>query len=203
MGGRSSFLEIEPFEDFARVVDRSVFRPVTEDAHLGLSDVVSSTAAIAAVRYKAVNMAGAAVISAVMNALPGEAFPFVFGGDGASFVVAPRQLEKAVEAATATATFAREELDLELRVAMVPVRDIRAAGRDLEVARYAASRDVSYAMFAGGGLDWAEAAMKDGRYQLAPAPPGSRPDLSHLSCRWAPIPSRRGIILSLIVRPLP
>jgi hypothetical protein len=36
---------------------------------LGLSDVTNSTRAIGEGRYKAVNLAGAAVISAVMNAL--------------------------------------------------------------------------------------------------------------------------------------
>src|SRR5690606_18201385 len=49
--------------------------------------------------------------------------------------------------------------------------------------------------------EWAEQEMKAGRYLLPPAPPGSRPDLTHLSCRWAPIASRRGLILSLIVKP--
>ena len=34
-------------------------------------------------------MAGAAVIAAVTNALDGREFPFVFGGDGASFAVSP------------------------------------------------------------------------------------------------------------------
>jgi hypothetical protein len=34
-------------------------------------------------------MAGAAVIAAVANALGNRDFPFVFGGDGASFAVSP------------------------------------------------------------------------------------------------------------------
>lgn len=198
-----TFLTIEPFDDFTRVVDPSVFGPVPDDCWLGLSDVVGSTAAILSGRYKAVNVAGAAVISAIMNALPGEAFPFVFGGDGASYVIAPGQREAAEQAAAATATFVREELGLDLRVALVPVADIRAAGYDLRVARFATSPHVTYANFAGGGVEWAEQQMKSGRYLLPPAPPGSRPDLSHLSCRWAPIPTQRGVILSLIARPAP
>ena len=52
-----------------------------------MADVVQSTKAIAENRYKAVNMAGAAVIVAVTNALGDREFPFVFGGDGASFAV--------------------------------------------------------------------------------------------------------------------
>jgi Protein of unknown function (DUF3095) len=199
----NTFLAIEPFDDFARVLDRAVFRPVSDEAFLGVSDIVNSTAAIAAGRYKVVNMAGAAVISAVMNVLPGEVFPFMFGGDGASFIVEPWQRERAEQALAACATFTSEEFGLELRVAMVPVKDIRAAGHDLAVARFAPSPHVSYAMFSGGGIEWAEAAMKAGDYALAPAAPGSRPDLTNLSCRWSPIGNRRGTILSLIVRAAP
>ena len=72
-------------------------------------------------RYKAVNMAGASVIAAVTNALEGREFPFVFGGDGASFAVSPDDLERAREAMAATATWVEESLDLVMRVALVPV----------------------------------------------------------------------------------
>jgi hypothetical protein len=54
---------------------------------IGLADIVNSTQAVVQGRYKAVNTVGAAVLAAVSNALPGVAYPFVFGGDGASLVV--------------------------------------------------------------------------------------------------------------------
>jgi hypothetical protein len=57
-------------------------------------------------------------------------------------------------------------------------------------------------MFSGGGLAWADRAMKDGRFAVAPAAPGSRPDLSGLSCRWNDIPASHGLILSLVVAPV-
>ena len=162
---------------------------------------MQSTAAIAANRYKAVNMAGAAVIAAVANALDNRDFPFVFGGDGASFAVAPPDAEAACAALAATATWVQEELDLTLRVAMLPVRVLREHGYDLRVARFGASRDVSYAMFAGGGAAFADAAMKRGDFAVAPAPAGTRPDLSGLSCRFSEMPSQRGVVMSLVVVP--
>ena len=75
------------FEGFANIMDPARYRPLPDDWLIGLTDVVNSTQAIAAGRYKSVNTAGAAVISAMGNALPGRKFPFVFGGDGASFAV--------------------------------------------------------------------------------------------------------------------
>jgi hypothetical protein len=44
--------------------------------------------------------------------------------------------------------------------------------------------------------------MKAGRFAVAPAAPGARPDLSGLSCRWNDIPALRGVILSLVVAPV-
>ena len=161
-----------------------------------------STSAIAAEKYKTVNLAGAAVIASVTNALHGIEFPFVFGGDGASFAVSPALLAAARTALSATADWVRRELDLSLRVGLVPVAVIRAQGLDVRVARHAPSSDVSYAMFTGGGLAWAEAALKRGEFSVAPTENGN-PDLSGLSCRFNEIPATRGLILSLIVQPAP
>jgi hypothetical protein len=146
-------------------------------------------------------MAGAAVIAAVTNALEGREFPFVFGGDGASFAVAPADLALAREALAATATWVKEDLDLVMRVALVPVSAIRKEGADVRVARFGPSANLSYAMFSGGGLGWAEAAMKRGEFAVSPAPPGTQPDLSGLSCRFEEIPAARGVILSVLVVP--
>ena len=127
---------------------------------------MESTKAIAQARYKAVNMAGAAVIAAVTNALEGREFPFVFGGDGASFAVSPDDLDRARDALAATATWVKDDLDLVMRVALVPVAAVRAQGLDVRVARFGPSANLSYAMFSGGGLGWAEAAMKRGEFAV-------------------------------------
>jgi hypothetical protein len=58
-------------------------------------------------------------------------------------------------------------------------------------------------MFSGGGLGWAEAAMKRGEFAVQKADPGTQPDLSGLSCRFEEIPSTRGLILSVLVAPAP
>ena len=201
MSSAPAYLAVEPFADFARVVDPTVFTPVPAECWLGLTDVVNSTAAIGKGRYKAVNMAGASVVSAMINALGGKPFPFVFGGDGASFIVEPGDVAKARAVLADTAAWTRDDLGLELRTALAPVSAVREAGRDLRVARFAASPQVAYAILSGGGLEWAEGRMKEGEFLVPPAPKGARPDLTGLSCRWQPIDSRRGLILSLIVRP--
>jgi Protein of unknown function (DUF3095) len=93
----------------------------------------------------------------------------------------------------------KEELDLTLRVALVPVSVVRSHGADVCVARFAASKNISIAMFSGGGMAWVDTAMKQGRFSLPPSPPGVRPDLSGLSCRYEEMPTSRGLILSLVL----
>ena len=188
---------------FRSLMDPAQYTPLPDDWTVGIADIVQSTKAIAEQRYKAVNMAGAAVIAALTNALGGREFPFVFGGDGASFAVPPNDTEIAREALAATAAWASSELGLTLRVALIPIAAVRAQGRDVRVARYAPSENLSYAMFSGGGLAWADGAVKSGAFAVAPAPPGTWPDLSGLSCRFQEFRAAQGMILSLIVLPAP
>jgi hypothetical protein len=192
---------IAVFRAFARLMEPSLYSPLPDDWTVGVADIVNSTRAIAEKRYKAVNMAGAAVIASVSNALAGREFPFVFGGDGASFAVAPTDLAAAREALAATATWVKEDLELEMRVALVPVTAIRSQGLDVRVARFGPSANLSYAMFSGGGLAFADVAMKRGEFALPPAPPGSQPDLTGLSCRFEEIPAARGLVLSVLALP--
>ncbi len=197
----SSYSDVDTFDDFSRVVDPSIYRSLSDDWQIGVSDVVRSREAIAAGRYRAVNMAGVSVISALTNALDGKAFPFAFAGDGARFAVPPEDVDVAREAMAKTASWAERRLDLDLRIGLALVRDVRDAGYDVQVARYAASPNADYAMFSGGGVEWVEDQLKAGRFTLEPAPPNAMPDLAGLSCQWGPIASRQGVILSMIVRP--
>jgi hypothetical protein len=201
-GGSDSFYgRIPVFRGFASLMDPALYSPLPDDWSIGVADIVESTRAIAEARYKAVNMAGASVIAAVTNALEGREFPFVFGGDGASFAVAPSDLDRAREALAATAIWVRDDLNLVMRVALVPVSAVRAQGLDVRVARFGPSPNLSYAMFSGGGLGWADAAMKRGEFAVEVGPSGMQPDLTGLSCRFEEIPSARGVILSVLVVP--
>ena len=53
----------------------------------------------------------------------------------------------------------------------------------------------------GGGAAWAERRMKAGLETNPLAPPGTRPELVGLSCRWNPISARNGEIVSIIAVP--
>ena len=200
-GSDTFYGRIPVFRGFSSLMEPALYSALPDDWSIGVADIVESTKAIAEARYKAVNMAGASVIAAVANALEGREFPFVFGGDGASFAVSPEDLARTRDALAATAIWVEESLNLMMRVALVPVAAIRAQGLDVRVARFGPSPNLSYAMFSGGGLGWAETAMKRGEFAVPAAAPGTQPDLTGLSCRFEEIPSARGLILSVLVVP--
>lgn len=203
MNQNSFFSNLPVFTRFEGVTDEANYTPLPDDWFLALADIVSSTEAIAAGRYKMVNMAGASVISAVLNALDRGDYPFVFGGDGACVAIPASGFDKVRDALSAVRSWVADDLDLDLRIALVPMLDIRAQGLDVRVARFGVNDFVSYAMFVGGGTSWAERQMKAGNYGIAPAQPGQRPDLTGLSCRWNPISARNGEIVSVIAVPEP
>jgi hypothetical protein len=197
------FRTLKGFSDFEGVAEAGNYRPLPDGWALVLADIVDSTGAIEAGRYKAVNMAGASVISGVLNATGRHDLPFVFGGDGALVAVPATKVEAAREALSAVQRWTMDELGLDMRGAITPVAAVRAAGQDVLVARYALNDQVSYAMFAGGGAAWAERRMKEGLETNPVAPHGARPNLAGLSCRWNPIASRHGEIVSIIAVPVP
>ena len=117
-------------------------------------------------RYKAVNMAGASVISALLNRVDRRDLPFVFGGDGA-FVAIPGSAIEATRGAGGGQDLGRG------RIATRPARGDRPDGRHPRARPRRARRplpgqfrDRSYAMFTGGGASWAEAQMKAGNYAV-------------------------------------
>ena len=187
--------------EFGQVADPAKFVPLPADWHIGVSDVVDSTGAIQSGRYKAVNLAGAATISALSNALDGDLSLFVFGGDGARFALRANQAAAAADALARVAAWVERDVGLRLRVGLEPVTKARQNGTDVRVAFWQASDHVRYAMFTGGGLEWLEARLKSGDVTV-PRPRGAgEPDLTGLSCQWGPIRSRQGQIVSLIVKP--
>src|SRR5258708_7651486 len=197
-GSDTFYGSIPVFRGFGSLMDPALYSPLPDDWSIGAADIVESTRAIAEARYKAVNMAGAAVIAAVTNALDGRGIPFVFGGDGGSFAVSPDDLARARDALAATAIWVKDDLNLMMRVALVPVAAVRAQGLDVRVARFGPSPNLSYAMFSGGGLGWAETAMKRGEFAVPAAPSGTQPDWTWLSCRFDELRSEPGLILSVL-----
>jgi len=199
------FSSIESFSDFKDVFDADRYRPLPSDWLVVVCDIQGSTEAIKGGKYKEVNIVGASAIIAVLNALTRVEIPYVFGGDGASFAIPPDAAEPVAAALLGTRQMAANIFGLTLPTGIVPVADVRAAGLDIKVARYRLSKKVAIAMFDGGGLAHAESMIKDqgkkDRYEIkkwTKSPPFA--DFDGLECRWNPLKTAKGEIVTLIAR---
>lgn len=200
------YTQLPVLTEFADVGRPECYSPLPDNWHVVMCDVRDSTAAVEAGRYKNVNTVGAAMITAALNAAGKVDIPFIFEGDGAMLCVPPQLLDAARAALLQTQAMARESFGLALRVATLAMAQIRAAGFNIQVARYRVSEHYIQAVFAGGGMAYADRYMKDPA--CAPlcavqagdvAPRGS---FEGLECRWQDIPSRHGETVSMMVRAL-
>ena len=189
-------------EHFHDVLDAHHYTAVPATWLVVLTDIQNSTQAIESGHYKAVNMIGASSIMALLNVDRDFDLPFVFGGDGATILIPPTMREGATRALQGLQTIARQEFALHLRVGIVPMADVLAAGQRILVARYRVSPNYIQAVFMGSGLGYGERLIKNPlsapRYAI-PAALVEDTDLTGLECRWQDIPSPRGETISLLI----
>jgi hypothetical protein len=200
------YADLPPLEKFVAITDPQNFVPVPADWLIVITDIVGSTQAIAQGRYKDINLLGACSIVAVLNVATDLDVPFVFGGDGATLLIPPSLRSATAEALLATQAMARSSFNLDLRVGIVPVSAVRAAGDRIRIAKLRMTASYSQAVFEGGGLTAAIAMVKHPdtgpRYQL---PPRANPvaNFAGLECRWQDVPSPHGETISLLVLATP
>jgi len=196
------YAAIEPVEAFELLARPASYRPLPDGWSLVAADVVSSTAAIEAGRYKNVNTVGVSVIAAVRNCVRPVEVPYVFGGDGALVCVPDRYVPEVRRALAATIAMAEASFALTLRACVVPIERVRAEGLDILVARHRVSEHYVQCALFGGGAAWVEDQLKQGRLadELLVAPDaGASADYGGLECRWSEIPSPREETVAVIV----
>ncbi len=196
------YLHLKPFNNFLDLANPVHYVQVPDDWYLLITDIVDSTQAIEAGQYKEVNLLGASSIISVLNVIGAVQIPFIFGGDGASLVVPPSVLGASRQALSALRRLAQEAFKMELRVGIVPVKDLKNK-YPLMIAKLRVTPQYSQANFMGGGLTYATDLIKGNKiYQIEQVGNIPKADLSGLECRWQDILSPCGDTLSLIVSPL-
>ena len=196
----SQFVETLPIlKTFYDALSQNNYISVPDDWFVAVTDVVQSRAAIKQGKFKAVNMGGVAMITGVINALGHQKLPYIFGGDGSAIAFAPQDYEIIQDVLSCTRTWVRDELELELRAAIIPVKAIRELDCDVRIAGLHVSSAITNYAFIGGGIALAENLMKRGEHEIEYAAKGKYPDLTGLSCRWMPVEKKGNKIISMIV----
>lgn len=174
--------------------------PVPPDWLVVVTDIRGSTRAVEAGRQEDVNLVAVGAIVLALNIAWEQhiGIPFFFGGDGATLLL-PASLQNAVESVLkhyqATVLSAYE---LELRVGSVPVADVYAAGKRLQLSKYS-SGQLAIPVVLGDGLQYAEMLVKGAEAGTVTATGDA--DLSGVQCRWdhIAVPEDKEEIVTLMV----
>lgn len=195
------FARLEPLRDFLKFDHDELYVDVPLDWWVVLTDVQGSTEAIQRGRYKDVNMAGASTIAALLNVMKGELFPFVFGGDGATALIPYERKAEIESALRCSQKIIKDHFDLNLRVGVISVAELYSFNHSIKVCRYELEGGPSLAFFRGDGLEAAEKIIKSGHKFLESGFIGDPEKvLAGLSCRWAPLQSQRGHMLTIMIK---
>ena len=130
------YKNIPAVSDFRAVLDDGNYHAAPQDWLIAVADVEGSTKAVAAGQYKQVNALGAAAVTAVLNALDDLEIPFVFGGDGASFVFPPAAANPVAAALSGAQDLARDVFSLTLRVGIVPVSAVTDSRHSVKICKF-------------------------------------------------------------------
>ena len=164
MAANTSFYEqLEGFTEFTQFTELGWYGPLPSDWYVLITDVMGSTKAIENGLYKEVNSLGTASIVVLLNAVAPLKVPYVFGGDGATICIPPSCKAAAESAMVAAKQMAKNNFGLDLRIGMVAMKDIEAAGHQILVGKYHPSAHFQQAMFQGDGLSHAESLIKDSK----------------------------------------
>ncbi|TGN13767.1 DUF3095 domain-containing protein [Leptospira ilyithenensis] len=190
--------------DFRSVFEGNQFLPVPEDWFLLITDIAGSTKAIDNGRYKDVNTAGGLIAIAVANVYGHMDFPFVFGGDGVTFLLPATYLSPVRSAIADTIGKIRTTFELEMKAGIVPVKELYRRGATLYLSKFEASIHYNQCLIFGNGLDLAESWVKsqeDESFLVLETERTTDADFTGFTCRWQDIPSEKGEVVSMIVEP--
>jgi hypothetical protein len=126
----------------------------------------------------------------------------MFGGDGATLLSPASRRESAERALRGVRKLAETTFELGLRASIVPMAELQDEGHVGRVARYRASPHTRLAMFSGSAFSTAERWFKDPlsgpRFEVSIDGP-SEASFDGFECRWQPLATQRGSIVSLII----
>ena len=197
------YRDLPVLESFAQTIETALHADLPGEWWIVVADVIGSTKAIEAGRYKNVNTVGVACIAAVINVDRSVEMPFVFGGDGATFAVPDSLLERVIPALREAQRLSRESFELLLRVGLVRASSLIDKGLQVRLAKVRLSPNVSQPTLSGRGWEEAERRVKDPRadgvLRVQEDEGPCEGSFEGFECRWQSVPSFHDHKLALLV----
>lgn len=196
------YLNLKQIDDLYSLSNNEFYESAPKDWFVVVSDVIGSTKAIEAGKYKEVNMVGALSIISILNIKKSLDIPFVFGGDG-SFLLIPKSIyNQTAQALLAVKKIAKESYSLNLRVGIISIEEIIKRHKQILITKYKVSKDYTQALIKGGGLELCDELLKSSDEYLIKEKVDDtfKLDISGLECRWKAIKTPKEENLSIIIK---
>lgn len=205
MTSKYFYKQLLPLDSFYIAANTRLHTDLPDDWIIVLTDIAESTTAIERGRYKDVNTVGAATIMAIVNVDRSTEIPYIFGGDGATLAIPPHMLEGTKVALLASQNMAQNVFGLNLRIALIPVSEIKRESHQVKIAKYRQSPHITQTSISGAGWHWAERQLKSDsefkNYLLSDIDTKNlQADFSGLECRWKPIAASQDFKFCIIVK---
>lgn len=193
------FSELSGITRFSEIADIKRYRALPNDWLVIATDIRGSTEAIEGGKYRAVNMAGASAIAAILNDFPNLDIPFVFGGDGVTIAMPDVGKDHVMGLLKFCRNAVKASFGLELAAGCRTMGELREEGKEIKIGKFLLSENVSQAIFWGDGVDYIEEVIKKPGNDLSDILMVEG-DFSGLECRWNQIPSDKDEVLSVIIK---
>jgi hypothetical protein len=192
------YQNLPAINSFQDIYNTNFYYDVPEDWILFLCDIENSSDAIKKGKYKEVNMATVFCIVAITNILGTLEFPFVFGGDGVTFLIHKNYLEKAKKQLSSIKIMIQQFFNLNMRIGYIYVKELYQKQYNLKIAKYKVSNCYNQALMFGSAISYFEKEVKSNHFLLKDTY-NEKVDLSGFSCRWEDIPTTKEEQLALII----
>lgn len=195
------YKNLRSFSDEKNIFNESFYNLLPDDWSIIITDIKSSTQAIEDGFFKAVNTIGVASILAAKNACNGIEIPFIFGGDGATIFIPSEMTTKTYSALSVTQFTAAEQFNLDLRICIIPMTEIKVRGGEIYIAKRKLSQSANLAMAKGNGLSIAENLTKNSNdYSQTFSKSDYKSAHAGFVCKFKPVKSKNGQILTIMVQ---
>ncbi|NCN11026.1 MAG: DUF3095 domain-containing protein [Leptospira sp.] len=195
--------ELESFNDLDSVINPANYIEIPQNWSVVITDVKNSTEAIETGKYKDVNIAGGLAAMALSNYFGKMEFPFLFGGDGITFLVPNESLEDIKSILNDTKKKVFQFFQLQLRVGIVPGSVLKENNKKIFIGKWKISDHYNQAILLGDGVEFVEDLIKKKNSEYIindDFPIKIEANFQGFTCRWKDIPSPNGETVNLIVK---
>ena len=151
-----------------------------------ITDIRRSTQAVKDGKHEKVNFVATGSIVTVLNISLrlGINIPFLFGGDGATFLIPDSLLNLIMESLTGYKQQMIRRFGIYLRTAATPLAEVYGSGHKIKIAKCRNTKNFVVPVIIGSGLSLAEKTIKGRPDETEHTAVNSRqPDLNGMQCR--------------------